>query len=121
MEAKEQRKRRKKKRKRVLNIFVYSEGEKFGPLTKDGIRKELLTGAFKLSDLAWHNRLPNWVTLDALPKTKPHETEKYAMPRIPENAPLRSKPKRRSNANAASRSWHLLPWLLQIFRPPSKP
>mgnify|MGYP000908087283 CR=1 FL=1 len=76
---------RKKKRKRVTKIFVCSGGEKLGPFSRQEVTRQLVDGVFKLSDLAWFNRLSRWVTLDELPARPSCEKGPlYPMPAVPQ-------------------------------------
>ncbi len=71
-----------------MKIFVFSAGEQTGPYTKEAIRKELLNGSLKSSDLAWHNRLRRWVPLQHLPMIEPQSKKKFPMPPNPEDSPF---------------------------------
>jgi len=70
-----------------VKIFVYSGGQQTGPYTKEAIRRELLNGSLKPSDLAWHNRLRRWVPLHLLPMSEPKSKKKYPVPPLPEDSP----------------------------------
>jgi hypothetical protein len=73
-----------------LKIFVFSAGEQTGPYSKEAIRKELLDGTLKPSDLAWHNRLRRWVPLSQIAILEPKSRMKYPMPPNPEDSPFYS-------------------------------
>ncbi len=71
-----------------VKIFVFSAGQQIGPFSEEKVRKELLNGSLKPSDLAWHNRLRRWVPLQQLAIAEPRSKRKYAMPPRPEDSPF---------------------------------
>ena len=66
-----------------MQILVARDGEQFGPYTAEEVRDYLAEGVMFLSDLAWHDGLDEWVTLDQVeldcpPEKMPPPPPKFA-------------------------------------------
>jgi len=101
-----------KKRKRVTKIFVCSGGEKLGPFSRQEVGRALAAGTFKLDDLAWFNRLTEWVPLHHLPTTSAGEDGvALPMPAVPAGILKTAEElekagrRRRSTARAEETGW----------------
>jgi hypothetical protein len=99
---------------RRVKIFVFSAGEQTGPYTKEAIRKELLNGSLKPSDLAWHNRLRRWVPLQQLPLIEPKSSKKYSMPPNPKDSPFYNGDETAMPNPKADRSRSRTNWLARV-------
>lgn len=82
-----------------MNIYIYADGEKGGPFSRDTLRKELLMGKVKPSTLVWHSRLTEWVPLKSLPLKEAEledggEVVPFVMPDLPTNREKRVKVRR---------------------------
>jgi len=49
-----------------MQIYVARDGQQFGPYTAEEVRDYLAEGTLLRSELAWHEGLENWVTLDQI-------------------------------------------------------
>ena len=56
-----------------MQILIARDGEQFGPYTAEEVRDYLIEGTIFPTDLAWHDDLPEWVTVDQLELDCPPE------------------------------------------------
>ncbi len=50
-----------------MDVHIYRKGERYGPYNQEDINTHLKNGALLLTDLAWHEGLPDWVPLSQIP------------------------------------------------------
>src|SRR5215831_17854411 len=51
---------------RAMQIYISREQQQLGPYTVAEARSRIITGQLLGSDLAWHEGLPEWVTLSEI-------------------------------------------------------
>lgn len=49
-------------------VFIYTQNQQSGPFTVQDVRSMLLSGRVSLSDLAWYEGAPDWVSISSLPE-----------------------------------------------------
>src|SRR5438552_14819900 len=50
-----------------MQIHVARNGQRIGPFSLEEVNRQLAAGSLSLSDLAWYEGIPNWVTLSQVP------------------------------------------------------
>ena len=50
-----------------MQIHIARDGQRMGPFPLEEVNRQLAAGSLRLSDLAWYEGIPNWVTLSQVP------------------------------------------------------
>lgn len=49
-----------------MQIYIYRDGHREGPYTREQVMAGLTAGTFLATDLAWRNGVPNWTPIQLL-------------------------------------------------------
>jgi uncharacterized RDD family membrane protein YckC len=50
-----------------MQIHIARDGQRMGPFPLEEVNRQLAAGSLQLSDLAWYEGIPNWVSLSQVP------------------------------------------------------
>ena len=79
-----------------MQIHICHAGQQSGPHTLDEVRNKLQTGALLLTDMAWHEGVPQWIPVSQLPglaaTVRSVPVSGVVPPPIPKSSPPRRGP-----------------------------